>query len=138
MHAPKGAGKQLVATLERIPAEHRDSWRMHRVGPGDTLASIGKFYGISAGAIASANHVSSPDQAEDGRLLIPASARAEIAPRRVASHSASVRATGSRATVHGKPTGKAAASIRRPPTRPNTTSALRRKSPVVVARASAR
>jgi membrane-bound lytic murein transglycosylase D len=125
MHAPKGTGKQLAATLERIPAEHRDSWRLHRVGAGETLASIAKSYGVSANAIAAANHVTTPDQVEDGRLLIPTLARVEVAPHRAVA-------------VRSKTSSKTAASTRRPAGRSTTTSSLQRKSTVVVARASAR
>jgi membrane-bound lytic murein transglycosylase D len=128
MHAPKGTGKQLTATLERVPVEHRDSWRLHRLGPGETLASIAKSYGVSANAIAAANHVSSPEQAEDGRLLIPSSARVDVAPR-PGSHTAAVQ---------GKAGSKTAPSVRRPVGRTTTTSALQRKGAVVVARMSAR
>ncbi len=139
MHTPKGTGNQLVAMLERIPVEHRDSWRLHRVGPGETLASIAKSYGVSANAIAAANHVSSADQAEDGRLLIPAVVRAEPAPRRAAVRTASSRSSGARsAAVRGKSGGRAAASARRATSRPATVSSVQRKRPVVVASASSR
>ncbi len=142
MHTPKGSADSLVAMLARIPAEHRDTWRLHRVGPGETLTTIAKFYGVSANAIAAANHIASADQAEDGRLFIPASARAEAAPRRAATRTAASRGSGARsarsAAVRGKSGSKAAASARRPVGRPTTTSSIQRKRPVVVARASSR
>ena len=32
LHVPKGSGNQLMAALQLVPPEHRDAWRMHRVG----------------------------------------------------------------------------------------------------------
>ena len=139
LRTPKGTGKQLAATLDRIPAEHRDSWRLHRVGPGETLASIARSYGVPANAIASANHIANAEQAEDGRLLIPAVARAELAPRRSVARTAPTRTAGSRnASVRGKTNSKAAASTARPAAHPTATSSLQRKKAVVLARASSR
>ena len=38
LHVPKGSGNQLMAALQLVPPEHRDAWRVHRVGSGETLA----------------------------------------------------------------------------------------------------
>jgi membrane-bound lytic murein transglycosylase D len=89
LHVQKGTGNQLSAALELVPAEHRDSWRMHRVAAGETLSSVSKLFGASANAIAAANNLHSPEASEGARLLIPAAPRAE----------APVRSTVSRAPV---------------------------------------
>ncbi len=120
LHVPKGSGNQLVAAMQLIPSNHLDAWRMHRVGPGETLSMIGKRYNVAPSSIVAANRLGSP-AAEDGdRLLIPTAARIE-APAAAAAR---------------KPTTVAAAH-RKPVTRrkPTTTAAARpvRKSPVVVA-----
>jgi len=138
LHAPKGTGTALVATLDRVPAEHRDAWRMHRVGAGESLASIAKSYGVTANAITAANHLTSAEQAEDGKLLIPTAARPENALRRTGGRLTSARTTASKTTARGKSTGRSAVSARRSTSRTTTTSANQRKSPVVVARASSR
>jgi len=71
LHVPKGTGTELEAALELIPADRRASWRMHRVAPGETLASIGRHYGMSAQAIVAVNTMK-PFPPEAGeRLLIP-------------------------------------------------------------------
>src|ERR1035441_5371526 len=64
LRVPKGSGNQLLAALQLIPAEHRDSWRVHRVGAGETLAAIGKRYAALPGSIVAANHLSSAQAAE--------------------------------------------------------------------------
>ena len=46
LHVPKGSGNQLMAALQLIPAEHRDSWRMHRVGTARRWRIIGKRFGV--------------------------------------------------------------------------------------------
>jgi len=42
LRVPKGAGKQAMAALQMVPAEHRDSWRMHQVAAGETVAAIAR------------------------------------------------------------------------------------------------
>ena len=90
LHAPKGGASQLSAALQLISSEHRATWRIHRVGPGETLASIGKLYGVAAIGIVAANGLHSAEAAEGDRLLVPAVPRA-VAPVRVAASHASVR-----------------------------------------------
>ena len=110
LRVPKGAAKQLVAALQMVPAERRAAWRMHRVTGGETLASIGKRYGITQSSIVAANSLEADEALEGDRLLIPAALRTEPAPavRRPAS---------------------------RTPARKPTTTSTAKKKPVVVARA---
>ena len=120
LHVPKGSGNQLVAAMQLIPANHLDAWRMHRVGPGETLGSISKRYNVTGANIVAANHLDSPQAVEGDRLLIPAAARIESPLVRKAATTATAQ--------HRKP------AVRRR----TTTSALvrsARKSPVVVAHA---
>ena len=62
LRAPKGTVPQLEAALRVIPADRRDSWRVHRVEPGDTFAGIAKRYGTSADLLSSANHDRLPEE----------------------------------------------------------------------------
>lgn len=71
IRVPKGSGQQLTAALDLIPAERRASWRSHRVGEGESLASIAKSFNVSASQIASVNELKD-DPAPGDRLLIPA------------------------------------------------------------------
>jgi membrane-bound lytic murein transglycosylase D len=115
LHVPKGSGNPLVAALQTIPSNHLDSWRMHRVGPDETLAAIGKRYAVTPANIVSANRLESAQAVEGDRLLIPSVQRAP-APVAKKTISASAR--------------------RRTPARGRTTTASARpvrKSPVVVA-----
>ena len=48
LRVPKGQLPQLEAALRVIPADRRDSWRVHRVEPGDTFAAVAKRYGTTA------------------------------------------------------------------------------------------
>jgi membrane-bound lytic murein transglycosylase D len=117
LHVPKGTDAQLTATLQMIPPEHRLAWRMHRVNAGETLASIGKQFGVPASAILAANNLKSGEGLEGDRLVIPAVVHVERAP---------ARRTTSRRTSHR------ASAARRPQT---TKAASARKTPVTVARA---
>jgi membrane-bound lytic murein transglycosylase D len=90
LHVPKGAGNQLLAALQLVPSERRTAWRMHRVANGETLAAIGKKFGIGPAAIISANNLKSGEAVEGDHLLIPSATRAE-APARRALHTASAR-----------------------------------------------
>jgi membrane-bound lytic murein transglycosylase D len=87
LHVPKGAGTQLMAGLELIPPEHRDGWRMHRLGTGETLAAVGKRFGIGLNSLVAANHLQSPAASEGDRLIIPVAPRPVAPPVRRASAS---------------------------------------------------
>src|ERR1022692_1791466 len=117
LHVPKGSGNQLVAAMQLIPSNHLDAWRMHRVGSGETLASIGKRYGVIPASIVSVNRLESAQALEGDRLLIPSVQRVQAVPVVNRTTSASARRRG---TTRGKAITTASA-------RPV------RKSPVVVA-----
>jgi len=108
-HVPKGTGNQLMATLELIPPEHRNSWRIHRVGAGETLASIGKRYSTAASSIIAVNKMGKPEAVEGDRLIIPTGMRTDTpAPRAATRSAAAHRRVPAR---HGTtPSGRAAAS----------------------------
>src|ERR1017187_1972768 len=117
LHVPKGSGNQLVAAMQLIPSNHLDAWRMHRVGSGETLATIGKRYGVIPASIVAVNRLESAQALEGDRLLIPSVQRVQAVPVVNRTTSASARRRG---TTRGKAITTASA-------RPV------RKSPVVVA-----
>ena len=61
LRVPKGQVPQLEAALKVIPADRRDSWRVHRVEAGDSFAGVAKQYGTSADLLSSANHDQLPE-----------------------------------------------------------------------------
>jgi len=70
VHIPKNTRNLVEEAFETIPASHRDSWRIHRVEYGDTLASVAKKYSVPMAAVASSNKDELP---EVGKLAaIPA------------------------------------------------------------------
>jgi membrane-bound lytic murein transglycosylase D len=85
---PRGSASGVTSALESIPAERRSSCRMHRVGAGETLASIAKRYRTGAALIAEANPSLTDSPAEGDFVIIPAS---------YAENRAHVKAPGSRA-----------------------------------------
>jgi len=84
LHVPKGMGSPLSASLQLIPASRRASWRIHKVASGETLASIGKHFGMAAGSIAAANGLTGASPATGSMLMIPAAYREPAAPRHTA------------------------------------------------------
>jgi membrane-bound lytic murein transglycosylase D len=99
LHVPKGSGNRLVAAMQLIPSNHLDAWRMHRVGSGETLAGIGKRYGVMPANIVAVNRLETAQAVEGDRLLIPSVQRVQAAPVVKKTISASVRRKG---TTHGK------------------------------------
>ena len=93
LHLPKGSGTPLVAALQLIPANHLDAWRMHRVGSGETMGTIGKRYGVTPANIVSVNRLESAQALEGDRLLIPSAQRVQ-APVAKKTVSASARRPG--------------------------------------------
>ncbi len=135
LRVPKGGGKQIMAALQMVPAEHRDSWRMHQVGPGETMAAIAKRYGAAPASIVAANKLASNDAVEGDRLLIPASMRAE-APVRTTR--ATVSRNGQRSAAARNSTTVRGARTRMTSTKTNSAANRARKSPVIVARTTPR
>jgi membrane-bound lytic murein transglycosylase D len=101
LHVPKGTGNELVAGLEMIPPEHRDAWRVHRLGTGETVADVGKRYGIATNSLVAANNLQSREASEGDRLIIPAVLRPEPVAKRPAAKPATVRRTAA-STAKGK------------------------------------
>jgi hypothetical protein len=83
LHVPKGSGADLAEAIERVPAAHRTSWRMHKVQAGETLTSIGKPFGVAAASLIAINHVTGGEAAEGDWIVIPAAP--QPAPRRTYS-----------------------------------------------------
>jgi membrane-bound lytic murein transglycosylase D len=127
LHVPKGTGNQLVAGLEMVPPEHRDSWRMHRLGIGETVADVSKRYGIAMNALVAANNLQSRDASEGDRLVIPAVAR----PEPVAAKRPVKAGAGTRRTSASISTGKAKTPAAPATSKPKSKAAP--KAPVVAA-----
>ncbi|MGH9663066.1 MAG: LysM peptidoglycan-binding domain-containing protein [Bryobacteraceae bacterium] len=68
MHVPKDSRDATVAALNRVPASHRDVWRLHRVETGDTLPLLARRYNAPVSSIASTNGLD--DSLEEGSLLV--------------------------------------------------------------------
>jgi membrane-bound lytic murein transglycosylase D len=126
IHVPKGSGNQVMAALQLIPAEHRDSWRMHRVGPGETLADIGRRFGAAPTAIVNANRLQAAEAVEGDLLMIPAVVRSEPAATRRTVKSTNVR--------HTNASRRTTASSANPGSRPAISGVRGKKAPVIVAR----
>ncbi len=73
LNLPRGSASGVLSALELIPSDRRATWRMHRVGEGETLASIAKRYRTAAGQIAGANPGFLYSPAAGEVLIIPAS-----------------------------------------------------------------
>jgi membrane-bound lytic murein transglycosylase D len=69
VHVPKGTGGFVMAALETVPPGRRASWRVHRVGPGQTLAEIARMYRTSELSILAANG-GGVDSLESGDLML--------------------------------------------------------------------
>jgi membrane-bound lytic murein transglycosylase D len=102
VHVPKGSGNQLVAALQLIPANHLDAWRMHRVGSGETMATIGKRYGVTPANIVSVNRLESAQAVEGDRLLIPSAQRAQPPAAKPAAKKTVSATARRRGTTRGK------------------------------------
>jgi membrane-bound lytic murein transglycosylase D len=79
IRVPKGAGAQVTAGLDLVPTELRASSRVHRVEPGENLASIARLYNASPMQIATANNLNGVDPAQGERVVVPAAYR-EVIP----------------------------------------------------------
>ncbi len=140
VHVPKGAGTQLTAGLEAIPPEHRDAWRVHRLGIGETVADVGKRYGITLNSLVTANNLQSREASEGDRLIIPAALRPDpvVAKRPVKPGPPTHRTTTATASSASKPrTSATTTQTKAPAAQPKSGSKAAPKAapkkPVIVA-----
>jgi membrane-bound lytic murein transglycosylase D len=124
LHVPKGSADSLVAAFQRIPSNHLDAWRMHRVSAGETLAGIGKRYNVQPSNIVAVNHLDSEQPQEGDRLLIPASPRIE----------APVRKTPAVGAARRRPAAATASAGHRRPVTTSTARPTNRKPATILAR----
>jgi membrane-bound lytic murein transglycosylase D len=126
LHVPKGSSNQLLAALQLIPAEHRNSWRVHRVGAGETLEAISKRYAALPSSIVATNRLASAQAAEGDLLLIPAALRLEAPVRRTTA----TRTTAARTTAPRTTAARATATRTTAPRTTVTRTAAPRRTPV--------
>jgi peptidoglycan lytic transglycosylase D len=109
LHVPKGALPQLEAALRVIPADRRDSWRVHRIEPGDTFAGVAKRYGTTADLLSSANHDQLPETGMFAAVPVAYPGDRTSTVKRAVKRTAK---GGSKKTAAKKASGKNAASAR--------------------------
>ncbi|HYL85054.1 MAG TPA: transglycosylase SLT domain-containing protein [Candidatus Angelobacter sp.] len=87
LRLPQGTAEKFTAEIAAIPPEKWISWRRHRVESGETLASIGKKYHLTAAAIADANNLERNAALDPGtKLIIPAAQPQSETKRRLVSY----------------------------------------------------
>ena len=124
LHVPKGTMPQVEAAFRAVPANRRDTWRVHKLESEDTFAGLAKRYGTTAALLSSANHDELP---EAGALVvIPAAYPGDRVPVRAAARTAGHVAGRSPAkkpvltASHNKPKTRAAAPAAKTPTKAST------------------
>lgn len=109
LRVPKGSSDLLRMALEEVPAEHRGTWRLHRVAPDETLADVAHRFGTPVASIAAANQRPVAHLEAGDTLVIPVSYAARptahsshasaAATHRPAAHRAGASAASKKAAV---------------------------------------
>jgi membrane-bound lytic murein transglycosylase D len=110
---PRGSASGVTSALESVPAERRSSWRMHRVGAGETLASIAKRYRTGATLISAANPSLMDSPAEGDFVIIPASYAENRAHGKASGTLSHTKRTPASLHHHSTPARVKTASLRR-------------------------
>ena len=131
LHIPKGSTLQVVAGLAAVPETRRASWRVHRIGQGETLASIAKQYNTPVSSITSANNASSAGIGDV--LVIPAAmqelkSRPGVGKRTAPLRSKTVAAQRSNGKKQGRRTVSASRTTLKPVQRKATAGVVQRAS----------
>jgi membrane-bound lytic murein transglycosylase D len=71
LHLPHGTRDQYQTAIAAIPSDMRLWWRYHKVQAGDTLASLARYYRVTAKSIETANHLDSTELQADAMIVIP-------------------------------------------------------------------
>ncbi len=100
IHVPKGSLPQVEAAFLAVPANRRDTWRVHRLTSDDDFATLARRYNTAASLVSSANHDELPTTGS--LVVIPASYPGDRVPARPALRATAkptVRKSTARATV---------------------------------------
>ena len=68
---PKGAKADVGAVIEKIPAEKRTLWRVHRVQSGETLDSLVRSYRTTAQQVQATNELAANEVTPGDLLVVP-------------------------------------------------------------------
>jgi membrane-bound lytic murein transglycosylase D len=71
LHLPTGSKDKYQTAIAAVPKDMRLWWRYHEVHPGDTLASLGRSYHVTAKSIEAANHFESSELEVGAKVVIP-------------------------------------------------------------------
>jgi membrane-bound lytic murein transglycosylase D len=74
LHLPRGTKDQYQTAIAAIPGDMRLWWRLHKVQPGDTLASLSRSYRVTAKSIATANNLDGTELEAGAKVIIPVAA----------------------------------------------------------------
>jgi membrane-bound lytic murein transglycosylase D len=74
LHLPRGTRDQYQTAIASIPNDMRLWWRYHKVQPGDTPASLGRTYRVTAKSIATANQLDGTELEAGAKVIIPVAA----------------------------------------------------------------
>ena len=71
LHLPAGTKEQYQTAIATVPPDMRLWWRMHKVQPGETLASLARSYRVTAKSIETANHLDAAELEANAKVIIP-------------------------------------------------------------------
>ena len=71
LHLPEGTKEKYQTAIATVPTDMRLWWRMHKVQPGDTLASLARSYRVTAKSIETANHLDGAELETSAKVVIP-------------------------------------------------------------------
>jgi membrane-bound lytic murein transglycosylase D len=103
LRIPKGTAAALLPLLETVPEEKRRSWRVHRVGEGESLAAIARRYRVTESSIRTANREQGGSVRPGNLLMIPTAVQEQSRP-------ASAKRAAQRRPVHRQTTPRKVAA----------------------------
>jgi membrane-bound lytic murein transglycosylase D len=74
LHLPPGTKARYQTAIAEVPKDMRLWWRYHKVGPGDTVASLSRTYHVPVKSIATANHFDGTELEVGAKVIIPVAA----------------------------------------------------------------
>jgi membrane-bound lytic murein transglycosylase D len=116
LRIPKGSTEEVTTALNLVPADKRDTWRLHKVQPGDDLDSIARLYRLPASTLEQAN-----PKFENAAFAAVPQMTPKAKPAKVSAvKSRATRSSATRTTrVSGKPTTTKRPSTKASPAKPN-------------------
>jgi membrane-bound lytic murein transglycosylase D len=133
VHIPKDGRSLVEEAFAVVPENRRETWRVHRIEPGDSFAALSKKYATAETLIQASNHDELPEPGKFAAIPITLPAERPASARRVVRHGVPQKQPQRVQVAAAHKTPPAVASVRAPQAKAPTGKVAAAKAPAKTA-----